>query len=165
MQSFLKLIEFLFLSKMAQVPMRMAPGGGHGHPHHLPPSHHAIPGHLPFLILYTSHLHIRFEINFSLPPPPSPFLFTVYTSRGAVLWIRDILVPFRIRGSVPLTYGSGFGSGSWSCFFRQWPSRWQQKIFFFSSKFFAYLRKKWWRILRSKNSGVLRIQIYNTARK
>jgi hypothetical protein len=46
----------------------------------------------------------------------------------------------RIRGSVPLTYGSGFesGSGSWpgSCSFRLWPSRCQQKTFF--SKFFAY---------------------------
>ncbi len=42
--------------------------------------------------------------------------------------IRDIFV--RIRGSVPLTKGSGFGSDSGSCFFRQWPSRWQLKSFF-----------------------------------
>jgi hypothetical protein len=35
----------------------------------------------------------------------------------AVLRIRDIFV--RIRGSVPLTKGSGFGSDSGSCFFLQ----------------------------------------------
>jgi hypothetical protein len=35
---------------------------------------------------------------------------------GPVLWIPDILVRIRIRGSVPLTYGSG------SCSFRQGPS-------------------------------------------
>ncbi len=39
----------------------------------------------------------------------------------AVLWVRDILVRIRIRGSVPLTYGSG------SCFFRLWLTRCQQK--------------------------------------
>jgi hypothetical protein len=42
-----------------------------------------------------------------------------------------ILVWIRIRGSVPLTYGSGFGSSSGSCFFRQWLTRSQQKISFF----------------------------------
>ncbi len=38
----------------------------------------------------------------------------------------------RIRGSVQLTYGSGFGSGSCSesCSFRQWPSRSHQKYFY-----------------------------------
>ncbi len=36
-----------------------------------------------------------------------------------------MLVRTRILGSVPLTVGSG------SCFFRQWPWRRQQKIFFF----------------------------------
>ena len=39
----------------------------------------------------------------------------------AVLRIRDMLVRIRIRGSVPLTYGSGFGSDSGSdpgsCYF------------------------------------------------
>ncbi len=40
-------------------------------------------------------------------------------------------VRIRIRGSVPLTYGSG------SCFFRQWLTRCQQKIIFFQ-RFFAY---------------------------
>jgi hypothetical protein len=33
------------------------------------------------------------------------------TLLGSVLWVRDILVRIRIRGSVPLTYGSE--SGSW----------------------------------------------------
>ncbi len=29
----------------------------------------------------------------------------------AVLWIRDILIWIRVRGSLPLTYGSESGSG------------------------------------------------------
>jgi hypothetical protein len=56
-------------------------------------------------------------------------------SLEAVLWIRDILIRIRIRGSVPLTYGSRFGSGS--CFFRQWLTRCNKKSYFFQS-FFAY---------------------------
>ncbi len=47
----------------------------------------------------------------------------------AVLRIHDIVVRIRIRGSTPLTNGSGFGSGS--CHFRHWPSRRQQKTNFF----------------------------------
>ncbi len=48
-----------------------------------------------------------------------------------VFRIRDILVRIWILGSVPLTNGSGCGSGSGygSCSFRQWPWRCQQKIF------------------------------------
>ncbi len=49
-----------------------------------------------------------------------------------VLWIRDILVPIRIRGSVPLTSGSG------SCFFRQWLTSCQQKISYLFKVFFPY---------------------------
>ncbi len=43
--------------------------------------------------------------------------------KKAVLRIHEILVRIRIRilGSIPLTYGSGCGSGS--CYFRHWPSR------------------------------------------
>ncbi len=49
-----------------------------------------------------------------------------------VLGIRDMLVRIRILcGSIPLTKGSG------SCYFRQWPSRWQLKIIF-SLNFFVY---------------------------
>ncbi len=49
--------------------------------------------------------------------------------------IHDILVwiRIRIRGSMSLTYGSGFGSGF--CYFRHWPSRCQQKTNFFNEKF------------------------------
>jgi hypothetical protein len=43
---------------------------------------------------------------------------------NAVLRIHDILVWIRIRGSMPLTNGSG------SCYFHHWPSRRQQKIIF-----------------------------------
>jgi hypothetical protein len=41
-------------------------------------------------------------------------------SSQPVLWIRDILVRIRIRGSLPLNYGygSGCGFGSGSCSFR-----------------------------------------------
>ncbi len=57
-----------------------------------------------------------------------------------MLWIRDILVRIRIRGSVlPLTNGSGSGSGSWSCYFRLWPSRRQQKTILFLSFSVYYL--------------------------
>ncbi len=45
-----------------------------------------------------------------------------------VWWIR-----IRIRGSMPLTNGSGCGSGS--CYFRHWPSRGQQKTNFFYKVF------------------------------
>ncbi len=44
----------------------------------------------------------------------------------AVMWIRDILVRIRIRGYVPLTNGSWFGS----CYFLPWPSKRQQNTFF-----------------------------------
>ena len=50
--------------------------------------------------------------------------------------IHDILVWIRIRGSMPLTNGSGFGSGS--CYFRHWPSRCQQKTNFLT-QFFCLL--------------------------
>ncbi len=65
----------------------------------------------------------------------------VYLDQNAplrsVLRIHDILVWIRIRGSMPLTYGSGSGCGSGSCSFRHWLSRCKQKLFFFKS-FFAY---------------------------
>jgi hypothetical protein len=41
-----------------------------------------------------------------------------------VFWIRGILLRVRIPGSVPLTNGSGSGSGSY--YFRPWPSRRQK---------------------------------------
>jgi hypothetical protein len=57
-----------------------------------------------------------------------------------VLRIHDILVWIRTRiwicGSMPLTYGSGFGSGS--CYFRHWLTRSRQKTNF-KKKFFCLL--------------------------
>ncbi len=50
----------------------------------------------------------------------------------AVFRIHDILEWIRIRGSMPLTNGSG------SCFFRHWPSRCQPKNYFCSNIFSAY---------------------------
>ncbi len=47
--------------------------------------------------------------------------FTVCSRKSlffpVLLWIRDIIVRTRIRGSVPLTYWFGSGYGSRSCFF------------------------------------------------
>jgi len=51
-----------------------------------------------------------------------------------VLGIHDILGWIRIRGSMPLTNGSGSGS----CYFRLLPSRCQQKTNFFT-QFFCLL--------------------------
>jgi hypothetical protein len=55
-----------------------------------------------------------------------------------VLRINDNLVWIRIRGSMPLTNGSGCGS----CYFYHWPSRRQQKTNLkksFSSYYFLHL--------------------------
>ncbi len=49
----------------------------------------------------------------------------------AVLRIHDILGWIRIRGSMPLTNGSG------SCYFRHWPSRCQHKTNFLTQFFSA----------------------------
>jgi hypothetical protein len=67
-----------------------------------------------------------------------------------VLCIRDILVRIRVRGSAPLTYGSGFGSGS--CFFRQWQRRCQQKISLFQS-FLLLLEGSFTSIFKDKKSN------------
>jgi hypothetical protein len=57
-----------------------------------------------------------------------------FENLSTVLQIHDILgwIRIRIRGSMPLTNGSG------SCYFRQWPSRCQQETNFFS-QFFCLL--------------------------
>jgi hypothetical protein len=57
----------------------------------------------------------------------------------AVLRIPDILVWIRIRGPMPLTNGSGFGSGCGSFYFHHWPSRCQPKNNFFLTKFFCII--------------------------
>ncbi len=101
-----------------------------------------------------------------------------------VMRIHEILVRIRISGSIPLTSGSGCGSGS--CYFRQWPSRRQQKIIFFS---LSFLLVTFWRYIyiiflrfikksqgsgsvsltnrsgsgRPKNIWILRIRIRKTA--
>ncbi len=51
-----------------------------------------------------------------------------------MLRIHDILGWIRIRGSMPLTNGSGSGF----FYFRHWPSRCQQKTNFFNTIFSAY---------------------------
>ncbi len=66
--------------------------------------------------------------NFKIDKQRSLARTAIYNCEAA-LRIRDILVRIQTRGSGPLTNGSGFGSGSW--YFRQWPARWQLKIFLF----------------------------------
>ncbi len=66
-------------------------------------------------------------------------LSTVFST---VLRIHDIFGWIRIRGSMPLTNGSGSVSGS--CYFRHWPSRCQQKTnfltqFFLLITFWSYI--------------------------
>jgi hypothetical protein len=64
----------------------------------------------------------------------------LYGIRTSVFRIHDILVWIRmwIRGSMPLTNGSGSGCGYVSCYFCQWPSRGQRKLILFK-KFFCLL--------------------------
>ncbi len=69
------------------------------------------------------------------------------------VWIRDILVRIRIRGSVTLTYGSG------SCFFRQWLTRCQQKIFF-CSNFFLLITATCWRSSKIKSQEEVKKQFF-----
>ncbi len=79
----------------------------------------------------------------------------------SVFRIHDILVWIRIRGSMPLTNGSGFGSGS--CYFCHWPSRCQQKTNFLTQFFLlCYFLKVhlhyFWKIKSHKESQNSRIQ-------
>ncbi len=52
----------------------------------------------------------------------------------AVLRIYDILVWIRIRGSMPLTNGSG------SCYFRHWPQDANKNFFFFNCSAYYFLK-------------------------
>ncbi len=58
-----------------------------------------------------------------------------------MLWIREILVRIRIRGSVPLTNGSG------SCFILQRLTCSLQKIIFFKVFSFYFLKVHWFFLL------------------
>ncbi len=74
-----------------------------------------------------------------------------------MLWIRDILVRIRIRGSVPLTRGSGFGS----CSFCQWIPRCSfSKVHLRQSSKIRHIEVGRSGSGRPKN---LRIQIHNRA--
>jgi hypothetical protein len=58
-----------------------------------------------------------------------------------------------IRGSMPLTNESGFGSGSGSCYFRHWPSLdANKKQIFFKSIFTSYFLKVHCIIFKDKKS-------------
>ncbi len=80
--------------------------------------------------------HMNFRLENSVPRPWSGTACSCSSAGSFLPWIlglrtvfriHDILVWIRIRihRSMPLTNGSGFGSGS--CYFRHWPSRRQQK--------------------------------------
>ncbi len=84
-----------------------------------------------------------------------------------MLWIRDILI--RIRRSVPLAYGFGFGSsaGSVACFFHKWVARCQQKKSFFSQCFCILLLEgtftSVFKIKKSKRNHKI-VEEHNTSR-
>ncbi len=67
---------------------------------------------------------------------PQSSLLAIAGMLSPVLGIRNILVRIRIRGFIPLTNGSVPRPDY--CYFRQWSSRWQQEIIFFT-KFFCLL--------------------------
>ncbi len=72
-----------------------------------------------------------------------PLFDTVFRIHDILVWIR-----IRIRGSMPLTNGSGFGSGA--CYFCHRPSRCQQKnnkIFFFLILTQVFLLITFWRYI------------------
>ncbi len=73
----------------------------------------------------TSEKHNLFALRYTTKFFHCEFLWQFLS----VLWIQ-------IRGSMPLTNGSGFGSGP--SFFRHWPSRARQKNNFFKNSFSAY---------------------------
>ncbi len=69
--------------------------------------------------------------------PTSPTSWTRRWAEKSVLRNIDILGWIRIRGSMPLTNGSGSGS----CYFRHYPSRCQQKTYFLTQYFGLLLFK------------------------
>ncbi len=91
----------------------------------------------PNTVIFAGFFYESHSGKIHTPGSPSSGLKRSILFRGAfsvnhsVLRIQDILVWIRIRiwirGSMPLPIGSGFGSGCGSCYFRQWPSRCQQK--------------------------------------
>ncbi len=70
------------------------------------------------------------QVLICLIPPPPPVL----RIHDNLEWIR---IRIWIRGSMPPTNGSGSGS----CYFRHWPSRWQQKTHFLKRFFANYFLK------------------------
>ncbi len=71
-----------------------------------------------------------------------------------LMWIR---IRIWIRGSMPLTNGSGCGCGS--CCFRHWPSRCQQKLFLFLKCFCWLLFEGKVKLLGDRR---IRIRIHTT---
>jgi hypothetical protein len=76
-----------------------------------------------------------------------------------MLQIHDILVWIRIRGSMPLTTGSG------SCYFRHWPSRCQKNLIFktiFSTCYFLKVHLHYFSKIKSqKESQNSRNQVFS----
>jgi hypothetical protein len=62
------------------------------------------------------HTHNQVRVKHNIQEAGVKSGYYRLNSKWPVLWIRDILERIQIRGSVPLTFGSGSGS----CSFRQW---------------------------------------------
>ncbi len=84
-----------------------------------PPLFSEVGWHIIFFSLFKIEARRFLEKSDRPPSCESPLKFQ------QVFRTNDILVWIRIRGSMPLTNGSGFGSGS--CYFHHWSSRCQQK--------------------------------------
>ncbi len=100
-----------------------------------------------------------------LLPPLVPLISLENLLGGCkpVLRIHDILGWIRIRGSMPLTNGSGFGS--W--YYRRWPSRCQQKTNFFNTIFllitfwsYIYIIFQRWKV--KKSHKIVGIKVFLT---
>ncbi len=83
-----------------------------------------------------------------MPIMCSNYALRIHLLVTSVVASHDNLDRIRIRGSMPLTNGSGFGS----CYFRHWPSRRQQKTKFFCLLFFEVTFTSFFKDKKSQNS-------------
>ncbi len=89
-------------------------------------------GAIPVIVLGHVNAFLMVDPNQAERPEFAPYDYLrirTKVSYQPMLRIHDILVWIRIRGSMPLTNGSG-------SHFRHWPSRGQQKTDFFNDKVF-----------------------------
>ncbi len=130
--------------------------------------HNTLPVELLLAVdVLTYQLPHQVVLGALLPPSQAPQLLSralragdirtglkIWLLYNCILCFCDFCLGIWIRGSMPLTYGSGFGAGS--CYFWHCPSRWQQKLFF--KTFFCWLLFKgtftsFFKDKKSKKSG------------